>query len=119
MFPALLIAGTHSGCGKTTTGRCILRAYTPTAGEILYRQGDGKIVDLAQFNDTQLKPLRREIRMIFQDPYASLNPRMTIGDTIAEPLEIYTKRQLLRMSRVTFGSVSRICWKKSASPAIS
>ena len=81
----------ESGCGKTTTGRCILRAYTPTAGEILYRQGDGKIVDLAQLSDTQLKPLRREMRMIFQDPYSSLNPRMTVLDIVGEPLKLNTR----------------------------
>jgi peptide/nickel transport system ATP-binding protein len=81
----------ESGCGKTTTGRCILRAYTPTAGEILYRQSDGQIVDLATFSDNQLKPLRREIRMIFQDPYSSLNPRMTLLEIVGDPLKLNTK----------------------------
>jgi peptide/nickel transport system ATP-binding protein len=81
----------ESGCGKTTTGRCILRAYVPTAGEMLYRQGDGKIVDLAQLNESQLKPLRREIRMIFQDPYSSLNPRMTLLEIVGDPLKLNTK----------------------------
>jgi peptide/nickel transport system ATP-binding protein len=81
----------ESGCGKTTTGRCILRAYVPTSGEMLYRQGDGKIVDLAQLNESQLKPLRREIRMIFQDPYSSLNPRMTLLEIVGDPLKLNTK----------------------------
>ncbi|OQA46965.1 MAG: Oligopeptide transport ATP-binding protein OppF [Chloroflexi bacterium ADurb.Bin325] len=81
----------ESGCGKTTTGRCILRAYNPTAGEMLYRQGDGRIIDLAQLNDAQLKPLRREIRMIFQDPYSSLNPRMTLLEIVGDPLKLNTK----------------------------
>jgi peptide/nickel transport system ATP-binding protein len=78
----------ESGCGKTTTGRCVLRAYEPTAGQIFYRQGDGKVVDLAQLNETALKPLRREIRMIFQDPYSSLNPRMTLLNIVGDPLKL-------------------------------
>jgi len=81
----------ESGCGKTTTGRCILRAYTPTSGEILYRQGDGQVVDLATFSDKQLKPLRRELRMIFQDPYSSLNPRMTLLEIVGDPLKLNTE----------------------------
>ena len=80
----------ESGCGKTTTGRCIMRAYAPTGGQIIYRQGDGKFVDLAQPKDKQLKPLRREMRMIFQDPYSSLNPRMTLLEIIGEPLMVNT-----------------------------
>jgi len=76
----------ESGCGKTTTGRCILRVYKPTAGSILYKTEEGRIVDIAALADRDLRPIRREIRMIFQDPYASLNPRMTVLDIIAEPL---------------------------------
>ena len=78
----------ESGCGKTTTGRCILRAYTPTAGQILYHQKDGATVDLAKLSGDQLRPFRREIRMIFQDPYSSLNPRMTLANIIGEPLKV-------------------------------
>ncbi len=78
----------ESGCGKTTTGRCILRAYTPTSGEILYRQADGQIVDLAKLNEAGLKPFRREIRLIFQDPYSSLNPRMTLLEIVGDPLKL-------------------------------
>ncbi|MCD6290004.1 MAG: ATP-binding cassette domain-containing protein [Anaerolineae bacterium] len=78
----------ESGCGKTTTGRCILRAYDPTGGQILYRQKDGQIVDLSQLDGKALKPYRREIRMIFQDPYSSLNPRMTLLDIVGEPLRV-------------------------------
>jgi peptide/nickel transport system ATP-binding protein len=80
----------ESGCGKTTTGRCILRAYTPTAGEILYRRGSGDIVDLATLDDTGMKPMWREIRMIFQDPYSSLNPRMTLLEIVGDPLKLNT-----------------------------
>jgi peptide/nickel transport system ATP-binding protein len=80
----------ESGCGKTTTGRCILRAYTPTAGEILYRQSGGDIVDLAKLDDAGMKPMWREIRMIFQDPYSSLNPRMTLLDIVGDPLKLNT-----------------------------
>ena len=78
----------ESGCGKTTTGRCILRAYTPTGGEILYRTTDGKIVDLAKLHsEGELRPYRRDMRMIFQDPYSSLNPRMTVLQIVGEPLD--------------------------------
>jgi peptide/nickel transport system ATP-binding protein len=80
----------ESGCGKTTTGRCILRAYTPTAGEILYRRGSGDIVDLATLDDAGMKPMWREIRMIFQDPYSSLNPRMTLLEIVGDPLKLNT-----------------------------
>src|SRR5690606_31006430 len=78
----------ESGCGKTTIGRCIVRAYVPTDGQILYG-ADGSSVDLAHLNESELKPYRRKIRMIFQDPYASLNPRMTVFDIVADPLRIH------------------------------
>ncbi|MEO8612330.1 MAG: oligopeptide/dipeptide ABC transporter ATP-binding protein [Chloroflexota bacterium] len=79
----------ESGCGKTTVGRTILRLYNPTSGEIWYNKLAGGRVDLAQINQKQMKPLRREMRMIFQDPFSSLNPRLTVKDIIAEPLEIH------------------------------
>ena len=78
----------ESGCGKTTTGRCILRAYDPTAGQIFYRQEDGDVVDLVSLPSNALKPYRQQIRMIFQDPYSSLNPRMTLLDIVGEPLKV-------------------------------
>jgi peptide/nickel transport system ATP-binding protein len=78
----------ESGCGKTTTGRCILRAYKPTDGQILYRQENGEVVDLASLDNKGLRPYWREIRMIFQDPYSSLNPRMTLLDIVGEPLRV-------------------------------
>lgn len=74
----------ESGCGKSTTGRSILQLYRPTAGEVLF---EGK--DLAKLQGEDLRKMRRNMQMIFQDPYASLNPRMTVGDIIGEPLEVH------------------------------
>jgi oligopeptide/dipeptide ABC transporter ATP-binding protein len=76
----------ESGCGKTTTSRCILRAITPTGGEIRFRTEDGSEIDVARLSRNQLRPLRRQMQMIFQDPFSSLNPRMTIAEIIGEPL---------------------------------
>ncbi|MDH7487345.1 MAG: dipeptide ABC transporter ATP-binding protein [Anaerolineae bacterium] len=76
----------ESGCGKTTTARCILRALDPTAGQILFRTASGQVVDLATLPENELRPLRREMQMIFQDPFASLNPRMNLLDIVGEPL---------------------------------
>ncbi len=108
----------ESGCGKTTTGRSILRALTPTSGEVLFRTttdvvgtsaggeceamegGRGRVtsaggvdgavwVDLAQLSECELKRLRPRMQMIFQDPFSSLNPRMTVRDIVGEPLVIH------------------------------
>src|SRR5438477_1974910 len=76
----------ESGCGKTTASRCILRAIDPTGGKILYRTHAGSVVDLAVLSPAELLPLRTEIQMIFQDPFGSLNPRMTLLDNVGEPL---------------------------------
>ncbi len=78
----------ESGCGKTTTGRCILRAIEPTTGQIFYRT-DGSLVDITRLSSKELKPLRRELQIIFQDPFSSLNPRMTVMDIVSEPLRIH------------------------------
>ena len=78
----------ESGCGKTTLGRCIVRAYQPTNGEVLYRKGD-EYVDLVKISYKKLKPYRRDIQMIFQDPFSSLNPYMTVLDIVGEPLKIH------------------------------
>jgi len=89
----------ESGCGKTTTARTILRALEPTAGSVRFRPPGGQAVDLATVPSRQLKPLRRQMQMIFQDPFSSLNPRMTVGDIIGEPLRIHrvgTARQRKR-----------------------
>jgi oligopeptide/dipeptide ABC transporter ATP-binding protein len=79
----------ESGCGKTTVGRTILRLYDPTSGEIRFRRTNGQWVDIARISQHQMKPLRSEMRMIFQDPFSSLNPRLTVKDIIGEPLEIH------------------------------
>ena len=73
----------ESGCGKTTVGRTLVRLYTPTSGQILY---DG--TDIAQLDEKAVMPFRRKMQMIFQDPYASLNPRMTVSSIIAEPMKL-------------------------------
>ena len=85
----------ESGCGKTTISRCILRAMVPTSGQMLYRTRDGRSVDLAPLSRRGLRPLRAEIQMIFQDPFGSLNPRMTLFDNVGEPLLVngLTNRQ--------------------------
>ncbi|MAG37399.1 MAG: peptide ABC transporter ATP-binding protein, partial [Dehalococcoidia bacterium] len=79
----------ESGCGKTTTGRMILRALDPTEGRILFRRSSGQVVDMAALTQRQLDDVRRDIQMIFQDPYSSLNPRMPVLDLIAEPLRAH------------------------------
>jgi len=76
----------ESGCGKTTTARCILRALDATDGQIHYRRADGSVVDVTTLDKDELRELRRDMQMVFQDPFASLNPRMTLLDLIAEPL---------------------------------
>jgi len=98
----------ESGCGKTTLGRCVVRAYRPTEGQILYyyegnsrrgalnpassgETGEDHPVDFARLSSRELRAYRHEIQMIFQDPYSSLNPRMTVMDIVAEPLIIHTR----------------------------
>ena len=88
----------ESGCGKTTTGRCILQLERPTSGAVLF---EGK--DLTRLGDAELRPLRRRIQVIFQDPYSSLNPRMTVGQILAEPLAVHgiVRDAAARAARVT------------------
>jgi oligopeptide transport system ATP-binding protein len=74
----------ESGCGKTTTGRCILQLERPTSGQILF---EGR--DLTTLDEDALRPIRRKMQVIFQDPYSSLNPRMTVGQIIGEPLAVH------------------------------
>ena len=87
----------ESGCGKSTTGRSVLQLYRPTAGEVLF---SGR--DLTKLKGEELRRMRRQMQMIFQDPYASLNPRMTVGSIISEPMEVHnigTKAERLERVR--------------------
>ncbi len=79
----------ESGCGKSTTARSIIRAYEPTAGEIIFKTEDGDSIDLAQLSLVEMRPFRRQLQMIFQDPFSSLNPRMNIYEIISEPLLVH------------------------------
>jgi ABC-type oligopeptide transport system ATPase subunit len=79
----------ESGSGKTTTARCLLRALEPTAGTVHFRLPEGRVVDLARLSDGELKPIRQHAQMVFQDPFSSLNPRMTVRDIVGEPLVIH------------------------------
>lgn len=83
----------ESGCGKSTTGRTILQLYRPSSGSVIF---DG--IDLVKLNQDGLRKVRRRMQMIFQDPYASLNPRLTVGEIISDPLQVYqearTKREV-------------------------
>ncbi|NEP25255.1 dipeptide ABC transporter ATP-binding protein [Moorena sp. SIO3I6] len=74
----------ESGCGKSTTGRAILQLYRPTAGHVYFEN-----IDLTELDAESLRQMRRRMQMIFQDPYASLNPRMTVGSIVGEPLQIH------------------------------
>ncbi len=74
----------ESGCGKSTVSRCLTRLETPTSGAIRY---EGK--DIAQLRERELRPLRRQIQMIFQDPYSSLNPRQTVGTILTTPMQVH------------------------------
>ena len=88
----------ESGSGKTTLGRTLLRVYAPSGGLVNYRRSDGSVVDLASLGKTEMKSLYGEVRMIFQDPHSSLNPRMTIYQIISEPLRTNTsmsERQMM------------------------
>ncbi len=83
----------ESGCGKSTTGRTILQLYRPTSGSVVF---DG--IDLVKLNEDELRKVRRRMQMIFQDPYASLNPRLTVGEIVSDPLQVYqearTKKEI-------------------------
>ncbi len=84
----------ESGCGKSTTARCVLRLIEPTSGHVLLRReiegGGSEVIDITTADRDTLRRLRREMQIVFQDPYASLNPRMRIGDAIGEQLAVHT-----------------------------
>ena len=79
----------ESGCGKTTTARCIVRAIEPSSGEILMRSTGGAVIEIGRLGRAELRAMRREMQMIFQDPFSSLNPRMTLLDLVGEPLLVH------------------------------
>ena len=107
----------ESGSGKTTLGNCVIRVLSCSGGEVLFRMADGRIADLAKAGTHELRQVHREIRMVFQDPFASLNPRMTIGQIVGEPLlvagthtgEALRKRteELLAMVGMPAGAMER------------
>ena len=78
----------ESGCGKTTAGRAIIRAVEPTGGEVYYRASDDTVIEATTAEGDTLRTLRQQIQIIFQDPFASLNPRMTIYDIVADPMRV-------------------------------
>jgi len=103
----------ESGCGKSTAGRTILQLYQPTSGSVIF-QG----TELVKLNDKEMRKVRRRMQMIFQDPYASLNPRMTVGEIVSDPLLVYREsnnkkeieervRDLLRLVRMNPSYINR------------
>jgi peptide/nickel transport system ATP-binding protein len=98
----------ESGCGKTTIGRCIVRAYTPTGGKIFYQTAQGTQLDLATLETTQLRSIRKDIRMIFQDPYSSLNPRMTVYELVSDVLRIQGKLSEAEMKEAVAAMLGKV-----------
>ena len=104
----------ESGCGKTTTGRCLNRLYEPTGGEIMFRtrslstDGSVKIVNVLDLDPQELKAVRQEISMIFQDPINSLNPRMTVSDIVAEPMVIHGKYHMPDSEEIIIQLLERV-----------
>jgi ATPase components of various ABC-type transport systems, contain duplicated ATPase len=104
----------ESGCGKTTAGRTIIRLYEPTAGSALFKtrllspDGSPQMVDLLTADKQQLKLLRQEISMIFQDPINSLNPRMSVSDIVAEPLVIHGRGKGPEVEEIVVNLLERV-----------
>ena len=98
----------ESGCGKTTIGRCIVRAYDPTGGAMHYRNAEGRTLDLVTLGSGALHDVRRNIRMIFQDPYSSLNPRMTVYDLITEALRVRGRHSEAQMRELAGDMLGRV-----------
>ena len=99
----------ESGCGKTTLGRCIVRAIEASAGKVLYRTQEGEVVNFLSVDAKQMKGIRREIQMIFQDPYSSLDPRMTVIDIIGEPIKAnYPKMPKAEREQMVIDMAARV-----------
>jgi peptide/nickel transport system ATP-binding protein len=104
----------ESGCGKTTAGRSIIRLYEPTAGEVFFNtrllapEGESEMVNLGDIEPEQMKLLRQEIAMIFQDPINSLNPRMTVYDIISEPMVIHDKGERAEKEETVISLLDRV-----------
>ena len=99
----------ESGCGKTTLGRCIVRAYEPTGGSVVYTTSDGQELDFLKIDKKTMKQYRKEIQMIFQDPYSSLDPRMTVLDIIKEPiLANYPKMPKAEVEKKVMESAAKV-----------
>lgn len=98
----------ESGSGKTTTARCILRAIDPTAGSVRFRLPDGRTVDLASLSTRELKAVRPHAQMVFQDPFSSLNPRMTVRDIVGEPLVIHGLARGAELDDRVSGMLARV-----------
>ncbi|MCD7059876.1 ABC transporter ATP-binding protein [Pelagibacterium xiamenense] len=103
----LAIVG-ESGCGKTTLGRCIVRALEPTEGRVTYTPEPGRDVELSALKKRELKPWRRDIRMIFQDPMSSLNPYMRVFDLVAEPLRIHKAARGAELERRVVSTLEKV-----------
>jgi peptide/nickel transport system ATP-binding protein len=98
----------ESGCGKTTLGHCLMRLYEPTDGQMLYSNGQNSTVNLMQLNNRQLKEVHREIRMIFQDPYSSLNPRLPVIEIIGEVLKVNNIAKHKELEQRIFDLLTRV-----------
>ena len=99
----------ESGCGKTTLGRCIVKAITASEGQVFYKTLAGEELDFLTVSPDKLKQIRREIQMIFQDPYSSLDPRMTVMDIIAEPLKANFSSKPPALRKVFHSIVAAVC----------
>lgn len=98
----------ESGCGKTTLGRCIVCAHKATSGKVLYKAADGQEYDLQAIDKKTMKKIRKEVQMIFQDPFSSLDPRMTVFDIISEPLKANFKLSREELERRVKGIAEKV-----------
>ena len=102
----------ESGCGKTTLGRCVVRGIEATSGEVLFHTEEG-VIDFLKIKGAQMRKYRKDIQMIFQDPYASLDPRMTVFDIISEPLRYNTKMSNKEIEQAVDRIVDQVGFNKA------